>query len=433
MADQKISELNPLAILAGNDLIPVVDVDEAETKNITKTNLMASPGPIGGTNPNTGEFTTIELTLGATVDEISTDVLFAASADDQLSTALAIKTYVDAQTSGGMHNDLGGLQGGDSTSEFYHLTAQIHNQISSDSTSVIFSQDVQVLGDLYVSEDTIFLGTGEIKSSAGNVELYYDSVKALETTTNGFLVGADLEGSITHDSTDLTIKNTQSTGLMRFVVSDGSERLRGFLSTDVQEIGTTGGTRLRLNPTNADAFLYGSDNDYIWIRDRGTHHIEFYTNSKLAIDCDDGSVDLYYEDDKEAETISGGFKATNSFQVASSQAVDEISNDQSLSGDSTTVLVTEQAIKAYVDSQIAQEVITGQEVLVDGDSTGSVVFSSAEADTNYSISYSLVNTVDSLPSMYGSIVTEKTVNGFTVTLSGALDSDNYTLDWTITR
>ena len=134
MADQKISELHSLTTLAGSDLIPVVDVDQSETKNITKLNLMRSPGPIGGVNPNTGEFTTLELTTGTTVDEISTDGTLVGDSDDAVPTEQAVKTYVDAQISAtDEHNELIGLQGGDSTAdEFYHLDLQTYGFISSD-------------------------------------------------------------------------------------------------------------------------------------------------------------------------------------------------------------------------------------------------------------------------------------------------------------
>lgn len=132
MADKKISELNSLYAAAAQDLIPLVDVDQDETKKIRKDLLMGTPGPIGNLNPSTGQFTTLQLTSGATVDEISTDVTFAAAADDQLATALAIKTYVDNSIgSHDEHNELLGIQGGDSTAEeYYHLTLTEHDQLT---------------------------------------------------------------------------------------------------------------------------------------------------------------------------------------------------------------------------------------------------------------------------------------------------------------
>ena len=54
--DEKISGLNSLNIGAGSDLIPLVDVDQIETKNIRIDRLMGSPGPIGWNNADTGEF-----------------------------------------------------------------------------------------------------------------------------------------------------------------------------------------------------------------------------------------------------------------------------------------------------------------------------------------------------------------------------------------
>lgn len=59
----------------------------------------------------------------------------------------------------------------------------------------------------------------------------------------------------------------------------------------------------------------------------------------------------------------------------------------------------------------------------------SISFTSSLSNTNYSLSYALVNTVDSIVSSYTSTVTAKTVNGFTINLSGPTDSPNYTLHW----
>jgi len=138
MPDKKISELNSLLEAAAQDLIPLVDVDQDETKNIRKDRLMGSPGAIGQYTPGTGQFTTLQVTTGATVDEISTDVTFATAANDQLATALAIKTYVDAQIGGTpIHNNLLQLQGGDSTAgEYYHLTQSIHDGLFSASPTI---------------------------------------------------------------------------------------------------------------------------------------------------------------------------------------------------------------------------------------------------------------------------------------------------------
>ena len=135
--DEKISGLTPLGAAAAQDLIPIVDVDKVETKSIRKDRLMGSPGPIGVNVPSTGEFTTLQISTGLTIiDEFSTDGTFLAATDDQLSTTLAIKTYVDSEISMIDHNDLVDIQGGDSTSEFYHLTQSVYDGLFSESPTI---------------------------------------------------------------------------------------------------------------------------------------------------------------------------------------------------------------------------------------------------------------------------------------------------------
>ena len=58
-----------------------------------------------------------------------------------------------------------------------------------------------------------------------------------------------------------------------------------------------------------------------------------------------------------------------------------------------------------------------------------VNFGVSFANNNYSIGYSLINTSDSSPSSYTSVITAKSESGFTITLSGQIDSSNYILSW----
>jgi hypothetical protein len=95
MADKKITQLNELFAADGADVLAVVDVTGIdETKKITVNNLMGTPGPIGGTTPNTGTFTAIQLNIGPQVDEISIDTNLGNN-NNVLPTQNAVKTYVD--------------------------------------------------------------------------------------------------------------------------------------------------------------------------------------------------------------------------------------------------------------------------------------------------------------------------------------------------
>jgi hypothetical protein len=89
--------------------------------------------------------------------------------------------------------------------------------------------------------------------------------------------------------------------------------------------------------------------------------------------------------------------------------------------------------KAYVDAIVGTEIVSGIADLVNGDSTASIAFEAAQADTNYVITTHLVNTTDANPSIYVHMTTDYDVNGFTEIFSGPMDSANYKLHYQITR
>jgi hypothetical protein len=75
----------------------------------------------------------------------------------------------------------------------------------------------------------------------------------------------------------------------------------------------------------------------------------------------------------------------------------------------------------------------GRVALANGIVQVGVTFDYPFDDTNFQVVVSLSNTVDALPSQYGMSVSDKTVTGFTVDFSGAMDSANYVLNWIATR
>ena len=87
------------------------------------------------------------------------------------------------------------------------------------------------------------------------------------------------------------------------------------------------------------------------------------------------------------------------------------------------------ATKQYVDTQVGGGIKTGRESLSLNDNSKSITFSSAYADTNYTISVMMNNTVDANPAIYPTIISAKATTGFTVLFSGDIDSANYQLEW----
>ena len=95
MADKKITQLYSLSTADGADLLAIVDVTGTdETKRISVSNLMGSPGPIGANTPGAGTFTLLELSTPVQVDEISINPDLGTN-DDVLPTQNAVKQYVD--------------------------------------------------------------------------------------------------------------------------------------------------------------------------------------------------------------------------------------------------------------------------------------------------------------------------------------------------
>ena len=75
--------------------------------------------------------------------------------------------------------------------------------------------------------------------------------------------------------------------------------------------------------------------------------------------------------------------------------------------------------------------LSGRQAIANAATDVSVVFTTEQDNVDYTPLVTLVNTVDSNPSMYGYMVTAKSTTGFTVKLSSATDSENYVLDWSI--
>lgn len=91
----------------------------------------------------------LALKTGGDVNEIVTTIT-SSSTDDQLATAQAIYEYVDSISGTVIHNELEGLQGGD-TSNRWHLDANTYNAFSSNGTTLFIYDNVDIDGNVNVS------------------------------------------------------------------------------------------------------------------------------------------------------------------------------------------------------------------------------------------------------------------------------------------
>lgn len=97
-------------------------------------------------------------------------------------------------------------------------------------------------------------------------------------------------------------------------------------------------------------------------------------------------------------------------------------------------------VKDKIDLFDAEYADTGRNAVRSGNtsissaaSTVAVTFSSAWADTNYIVNFSIVNLTDSPMLMLTGVVTTKLTTGFTVTLSGETDTANYVLSYQVRK
>jgi len=126
---------------------------------------------------------------------------------------------------------------------------------------------------------------------------------------------------------------------------------------------------------------------------------------------------------------TGGLKV-DKLKLQSGVQIDEVSSDTAL-GTSDTTVPTQNAVKTYVDT-LTSGIENGNTFMSTGDTTADIIFVQEPATIDYSVGYSIINTVDDPPSLFVSGVFEKRIDGFRVMLSGPVDTDNYYISWVVT-
>jgi len=90
----------------------------------------------------------VKLEKGVRVDEFSNDSTMSDASPSAVPTEYAVRTFVESVSAArDEHNELKNIQGGiPSASEYYHLDAQLYNQLSSTATAVLLSGGIDVDG-----------------------------------------------------------------------------------------------------------------------------------------------------------------------------------------------------------------------------------------------------------------------------------------------
>ena len=213
-----------------------------------------------------------------------------------------------------------------------------------------------------------------------SVELFYDGVKKFETATAGVAIGdgTATAATIGFVSDDLEIINNDPGGKFHVKAYSGTGSLKQLITADpegafiVYYAGDitfqTGAGSVVVYGAAGDNTVIGGENTESYFRSITTSNrvmLQAKNSAEANVNCfvgdPDGSADLYFASVKEAETISGGFKATNSFTIASTTNVTGILDEDDMASDSAVSLSTQQAIKAYVDGVHVTLVTSGFE------------------------------------------------------------------------
>lgn len=157
----------------------------------------------------------------------------------------------------------------------------------------------------------------------------------------------------------------------------------------------------------------GSGNEY------GNVHIENGTNLATVVFTESKS--------------SSGYSITGNLSnlVEEPSIFPHIISSKSPSGFTVTFSDNMDGDEYYFLWTAVETVDTGIENIPNGQNYVDVVFDTQRSSNTYIVNYSIRNDTDSPVSIYPSILTVKTINGFRITLSDDVDSSNYYLEWNI--
>ena len=289
----------------GNVVIAdTVDLGSASTGiNITTTGAISDIDGDLTLDDDVAISGSLTLSAGATVNEIITDTSLAGATNQELATALAIKTYVDSQV-GGSITAVGDITNGEA------FTQTVPG-------SQLYFADTGFLGIGSTSERIIFDSTnGDISFLDANIGIGTTAPTGLLDVDGDLIV--DTSGDISIFATDdLLFDDAQIGGTIQLSETDGS-----FTSGDTGIIDA-------INTAYSAATGGGGG---LWSIASGVLYPTTAT-SDLAIGGTDANSPFYVNDSGEV-TIGG------SLTLASGSTVNAILDEDTLSSDSDTALAT---------------------------------------------------------------------------------------------
>jgi len=323
--NKKISQLNPLIqpgdTLAPGDFLAIVDVTVSgfETKRTTIGNLFSHPPAIGSGVANTGEFSVLRMAGGLPADwvnaiSINDDLGGDYSDYNTIATQRAVKDYVDAK----YHNTFQGIQGGDTTtSEYYHLSGAEYNGLTDGGETSLHTH----------------IHNGLTALQGGTTSQYYHLTAAEYNVLTD--IHNDLSGLQGGDST------SQEYYHLTEAIHDAL-----FSASPIIGLGIPIGTNFQVD--------YGTN---VIAASVSSTEVMQLTEQIQTIGV---SGDSYLVMDQTAESVIAEAGSEVQFMINSDgltlysgATVNSISTDNTFAADSDTTLVTQRAVKTYVDAAVA--------------------------------------------------------------------------------
>jgi len=357
--DKKITQFDPMTQSGPNDELPIVNmVGVPVTESITTTNLFASPQPIGGGingHPNTGEFTSLVLPDGATINEFSIDGTLADNLNTSVPTEKAVKKYVDDSI---FNLNPDKIWEGDSSVEVVDDgTTAGYVTIVADGTEVAYfdaEASTQRIGKasgagrLEISDTTIVASVGSV------------DIMTLAETSQQFGISTSSYFNINQSTNVITI-NANTTEVANFTV-DGLTLESGVSIDEFSIDGTLVDNSDDAVPTEkavktyVDTAISNFTPDKIWEGDSYVEVVDDGTTAGYVTIVADGAEVAHFDD--------------TGLTLESGATVNEFSIDGTLAGDSDIAVPTEKAIKTYVDTSISN---IAHDKIYEGDSYVEVV------------------------------------------------------------
>lgn len=213
----------------------------------------------------------------------------------------------------------------DGAAELYYAGMKV---FETDSTGVIVTGDIYC-DDIHTSGDTIHVGTGEIKSTTGNIELYYSGGKVLETADDSIILTPTT-------TNEFFIENNTAGGNLIFkgYPEEGAARMMAVFTAEAGCSFYYAGQRNIISEPNGINIFDSTETNYGSVKHDGSDLFLEDTNVTVFVGAGDGAAELYYAGSKTIQTIEDGIQVNHSAEptrvteIKQNEAILQIINRQ---------------------------------------------------------------------------------------------------------